>query len=263
MPEVHSAQVGRFCWFELSTTDQTAAKLFYSRLFGWTCEDMPIGPDAAYTFFRINGRDVGACCTLQPEQLQHGVPPNWLTYVAVSNVDESVAKAQSLGGTVIVPGCDVFDSGRLAVLQDPTGAVIAMWQAKVHHGVGILNDLNTFGWCELLTNDTAAATKFYTGLFGWDTMVSDAAGFSYTHWRQGGVDFGGMMAIQPQMGPIPPHWMNYLAVADCDACVAQCESLGGRVCCPPMDIPNVGRFATLMDPQGAAFSVIKLVPMAK
>lgn len=263
MPDITSARVGRFCWFELSTTDQAAAKQFYSSLFGWTCTDTPIGPDAFYTMFQLRGRDVGACCTLQAEQKAHGVPPHWLTYIAVTSVDDTVAKVTKLGGQVLVPGMDVFDSGRLGILQDPTGAVIGLWQPKAHHGVGVMNEVNTFGWSELLTNDTAKARSFYTSLFGWDTLVSSDAGFEYTHWRIGGEDFGGMMAIRPEMGPTPPHWMNYIQVADCDACVAKATSMGGKVCSPPMDIPNVGRFAVLQDPQGAAFAVIKLVPMHK
>ena len=263
MPDITSTRVGHFCWFELSTTDQAAAKQFYSGLFGWTCNDTPIGPDAVYTMFQINGLDVGACCELQPEQRAQGIPPYWMTYVAVSSVDDTVAKATALGAQALLPGMDVFDSGRLAVLQDPTGAVISLWQAKAHCGVGLMNEINTFCWSELLTNDTAAATKFYTGLFGWDTLVSSDAGFPYTHWRTAGVDFGGMMAICPEMGPIPPNWLNYIQVADCDACAAKAASLGGKIASPPMDIPNVGRFAILQDPQGATFAIITLVPMHK
>ena len=263
MPDVTSARVGRFCWFELSTTDQAAAKQFYSSLFGWSCIDSTIGPDAFYTMFQLRGRDIGACCTMQPEQSAHGVPPHWMTYVAVASVDDTVANVTALGGQALMPGCDVFDAGRLAILQDPTGAIISLWQANKHHGVGVMHEPNTFGWSELLTHDTAAATKFYTGLFGWDTMVSDAMGSAYTHWRLGGVDFGGMMAIRPEMGPIPPSWLNYIEVANCDECVAKCVSIGGRVACPPTDVPNVGRFAVLDDPQGATFAIIKLVPMHK
>ena len=263
MPDITTAQIGRFCWFELSTTDQNAAKVFYSTLFGWTIRDFAMGEYGVYTFFERNGRDAGACATLQPEQAAQGIPPYWLTYVGVTSVDDTLAKVAALGGTVIMPGMDVFDSGRFGILQDPTGAMIGLWQAKNHHGVGVIRESNTFGWSELLTNDTAAATKFYTGLFGWDTLVSEGMGMPYTHWRLNDEDFGGMMAIMPEMGPIPPNWMNYVQVDDCDACVEKATSLGGTVCSPPMDIPEVGRFAVLQDPQGATFAIIKLVPMHK
>jgi predicted enzyme related to lactoylglutathione lyase len=263
MPDITTAAPGHFCWFELSTADQPAAKQFYSSLFGWTCNDQPMGPDSFYTMFQWRGRDIGACCTMQPDQRAQGIPPYWMTYVAVASVDDTVAKAAELGGQALMPGFDVFDAGRLAILQDPTGAIISVWQAKAHQGAGVMYELNTFGWCDLLTNDTAAATKFYTGLFGWETMVSDSAGFAYTHWRLGGTDFGGMLAIRPEMGPIPPHWLNYLSVANCDECAAKATSLGGKIACPPTDIPNVGRFAVLRDPQGGTFAIIALVPMHK
>jgi hypothetical protein len=196
---------------------------------------------------------------LQPEQQAQGVPPHWMVYVAVTSADDAAARAASLGGTVIAPAFDVFDVGRMAVLQDPTGAMFCVWQAKRHTGVAAFQEPNAFSWSELLTRDTAAATKFYTSLFGWSTKVTDnPAGFSYTHWCLDGQDFGGMMAIAPQMGPVPPNWMNYISVTDCDACVAKATSLGGKLCNPPFDIPDVGRMAVLSDPQGAVFSIIHL-----
>ncbi len=263
MPEITSPQVGHFCWFELGTTDQAAAKSFYSSLFGWTWNEFPMGPDSLYTMFQLGGKDVGAAYTLQPEQKAQGVPPHWMTYVAVASADDAAARAASLGGKVLAPAFDVFDVGRMAIIQDPTGATISVWQAKKHFGVRVYAELNAFGWSELLTRDTAAATKFYTGLFGWGTMVSTGMGSPYTHWRVDGKDIGGMMAITDFMGPIPPHWMNYISVPNCDETVAKAASLGGKALFPPMDVPNVGRFAAIQDPQGAVLSVITLVPMHK
>jgi hypothetical protein len=259
MPEITASKVGHFCWFELGTSDQAGAKKFYPGLFGWTAIDHPMGPDAVYTIFQLRGRDVGACYTLQAEQKAQGVPPHWMPYVAVASADDTAAKAAALGGKVLMPPFDVFDLGRMAPIQDPTGATICIWQAKKHIGVGIYGELNTFGWSELLTPNTAAAEKFYTGLFGWGTYASNnPAGFTYTHWRVGGMDIGGMMAISPQMGPVPPHWMNYLAVTNCDEYAGKATQLGGKVVMPPRDIPEVGRFALLQDPQGAMFSIIHL-----
>ncbi len=258
MPEIHGPRIAHFCWFELATTDQAAAKRFYPGLFGWSANDFPMGPDGAYTIFQLRGRDVGAAYTLRPDQRAQGVPPHWATYVAVASADDTAAKAAALGGRVLAPPFDVFDLGRMAVLQDPTGATLCVWQAKKHFGAGLMNELNTFGWSELLTRDTAAATRFYTNLFGWGAKVSEGAGFPYTHWRVDGTDIGGMMAMNEQWGPIPPHWMNYVSVAHCDAGVAKAGQLGGKVLVPAMDIPHVGRFAVLQDPQGAALSIIQL-----
>jgi predicted enzyme related to lactoylglutathione lyase len=158
-----------------------------------------------------------------------------------------------------MPPFDVYDLGRMAVIQDPTGATISMWQAKKHIGVGVTKELNAFGWSELATRDTAAAEKFYTGLFGWGTFVSDTVGFKYTHWRVDGIDVGGMMAMDANWpANVPPHWMNYASVENCDASAKKVTELGGGVCVPPTDIPEVGRFAVVNDPQGATFSIIQL-----
>lgn len=261
--EINQAKPGSFCWFELATSDQAAAKKFYGALFGWTAQDNPMGPDGVYTIFQLRGRNVGAACGLMPDQVKHGVPPHWGTYVAVANADAAAAKATTLGATVLAGPFDVAEHGRMAVLRDPTGAVISVWQANKHQGAGLWGEEGAFCWSELYTRDTAAATKFYTALFGWKTKVTEGAGFPYTHWQNDGCDIGGMMAIMEQWGPMPPNWTNYLQVKNCDETATKATSLGGKVCVPPTDIPNTGRFAMLQDPQGAMLSVIALVPMHK
>jgi predicted enzyme related to lactoylglutathione lyase len=261
--ELNQVKPGNFCWFELATSDQTAGKKFYGGLFGWTANDVPMGPDAFYTMFQLRGRDVGAAYTLMPDQLKQGVPPHWGTYVAVANVDDAIAKAKTLGATVLAGPMDVAEHGRMAVLSDPTGAVISLWQAKQHRGVGLWGEEGAFCWSELLTRDTAAATKFYTALFGWKTKVTEGTGFPYTHWQNDGCDIGGMMAIMEEWGPMPPCWVNYVQVQNCDNTAAKATSLGGKVCMPPTDIPNTGRFAMLQGPQGAMLSVIALAAMQK
>jgi predicted enzyme related to lactoylglutathione lyase len=259
--EINNAKPGSFCWFELATSDQTAAKKFYGGLFGWTADDVPMGPHGFYTTFNLRGRKVAAAYTLMPDQAQHGVPPHWGTYVAVTGVDEATAKAKSLGATVLAGPMDVSEHGRMVVLRDPTAAVISLWQPKQHQGVGLWGEVGAFCWSELLTRDTAVAVKYYTALFGWKTKVTEGAGFPYTHWQNDGADIGGMMAIMKDWGPMPPCWVNYIQVQNCDETAAKATSLGGKVCMPPTDIPNTGRFAMVQDPQGAMFSVIALAAM--
>jgi predicted enzyme related to lactoylglutathione lyase len=261
--EINNAKPGDFCWFELATSDQAAAKKFYGGLFGWTAHDNPMGPGAVYTMFQLRGRNVGAAYALMPDQVEQGVPPHWGTYVAVTSVDEAIAKAKALGGAVLAGPMDVAEHGRMAVLRDPTEAVISLWQANQHQGVGLWGEPGAFCWSELLTRDTTAATRFYTVLFGWKTKVTDTSAFPYTHWQNNGADIGGMMAIMKEWGPMPPHWTNYVQVNNCDEAAAQAATLGGKTCMPPTDIPNTGRFAMLQDPQGAMFSVIALAPHHK
>jgi hypothetical protein len=256
MPDV-SFRPGCFCWFELATSDQAGARAFYTALLGWAVHEFPLGPGEVYTTFRLRGRDVGAAYTLHEEQRKQGVPPHWMTYVGVSSADDAAARAASLGATVIAPAFDVYDFGRMAVIQDATGAHLSLWQAKTHPGVGVHGEQGAFCWSELLTRDTAAAARFYTGLFGWTTKT-DQGQTPYTEWKLDGQPIGGMLSIQPEWGEVPPHWMNYVSVADCDATAARAKELGGKVLAGPMDVPNVGRSAALQDPQGAAFSVIHL-----
>lgn len=258
MQESVEYKPGTFCWVELATTDGEAAKKFYTQLFGWDFADNPMGPDMVYTMLKLNGKDVGALYKMTPEMTANGIPPNWLSYVSVANVDESTAKAKSLGATVLKEPFDVSTVGRMAVIQDPTGAVFALWQAGVHKGAGISNVPNSLCWNELATKDATKAGEFYSGLFGWDKNVQQMDDMTYTSFMNGDRPAGGMYEPTPEMGEIPPHWAVYFAVNDADATAARATELGATVCVPPMDIPGVGRMVAFKDPQGAAFAVIKL-----
>ena len=130
MAEFTSHAPGTFCWAELATTDQKAGVAFYRALFGWDVNEPPIGPDEVYSMFTMRGKEVGAAYTMRPEERQTGAPPHWNLYVTVANVDESVKKAEALGAKVFAPPFDVMDVGRMAVLQDPTGAVFEVWQGE-------------------------------------------------------------------------------------------------------------------------------------
>jgi uncharacterized protein len=258
MQETPTYAPGTFCWVELATTDGEAAKKFYTTLFGWSFEDIPVGPSGVYTMLKLDGKDVGALYTMPPEMTSQGIPPNWLSYALVTNADESAAKAKELGGTLMKEPFDVMDVGRMAVVQDPTGAVFALWQAGTHAGAGIVNVPNSLCWNELASPDTTKAGDFYSGLFGWTKNVQQFGPMTYTTFKNGERPAGGMYTPAPEMGNIPPHWLVYFAVEDCDTKVQQANELGAKTIAPPMDIPNTGRFAMLQDPQGAAFAIIKL-----
>jgi Predicted enzyme related to lactoylglutathione lyase len=247
MPVIEKYEPGMFCWIELATNDAAASKAFYTSLFGWTAKDMPV-PDGVYTIFQKEGHDLGALYQSKD------IPPNWSSYVNVESVDDSAKKAGYLGASVIVPPFDVMEIGRMAVVADPQGASFCLWQAKKHIGATIRGEANTLCWNELMTPDTATAGDFYKNLFGWNLKPSP----EYTEISVGSVGIGGMLQMTPDMQGTPPNWAPYFAVDDCDATVAKAKSLGAQVYVPPTDLPNVGRFAVLADPQGAAFDVIKV-----
>lgn len=258
MQEIPDYAPGTFCWVELGTTDGDAAKKFYTTLFGWDFEDHSMGPAGVYTMLKRDGKDVGALYQMPAEMTSMGIPPNWLSYASVASADEAAAKAKSLGAKLMQEPFDVMDVGRMAVVQDPTGAVFALWEARAHKGAGVVNIPNSHCWNELATPDTAKAGDFYSGLFGWGKNVQQMGPMTYTSFMNGERPAGGMYTPPPEMGEMPPHWLVYFAVDDTDAMVAKATELGATTCAPPMDIPGTGRFAILQDPQGAAFAIIKL-----
>ncbi len=249
---------GTFCWWELATTDLERSKAFYGALFGWTHNEMPVDETQVYVMFQSDGKDVAAAYRLTPEMQAKGVPRHWGVYLATDDADAAAERARSLGGTVVVEPCDVFDAGRLAVLQDPTGGAFSVWQPKAHPGAAKVNEHNAVCWNELATDDPVAAASFYAGLFGYETETHDMGHGPYTVLMREGALKGGLFRKDASMGEIPTHWMTYFSVADCDAGAERAKALGAEVVVPPTDLPTVGRFSVLRDPAGAVFSIITL-----
>ncbi len=257
MTEFDAYAPGTFCWTDLGTTDAAGAKAFYTALFGWEAVDTPAGPGMVYTMLNLRGKPVAGLYQMGPEQQARGMPTFWNSYVSVADAAASAAKAKSLGGAVLQEAFDVMDAGRMAMIQDPTGATLAVWEPKTHFGAWLANVPGTLSWNELATNDPEKAGAFYTGLFDWTAQVQEEP-FAYTTFLNGERMNGGMMQIAEDWGDVPPHWMIYFAVENCDAGVETVKQLGGQVRLPPTDIPQVGRFAVVQDPQGGVFTIIQL-----
>jgi predicted enzyme related to lactoylglutathione lyase len=258
MPTVTRYEHGAFSWAELATTDSLAAKKFYGKLFGWTFEDMPAGPGMTYTM-NLLGKE-RASALFQMGNDRKGVPPHWEAYITVDDVDAVTKKAAANGGTVVKEPFDVMDKGRMSVIKDPTGALFCLWTAKKSIGAEVIHDPGSMTWNELFTGDIERAGKFYTSTLGWTTNAHDMGPQgTYTLFnRPGGTgNVGGMMPLGPQMKGVPPHWLTYFEVKDVDASARLVSELGGKVVTPPVDIPNIGRFAIAQDPQGAAFAIYK------
>jgi uncharacterized protein len=257
--EVTSYTPGDFCWPELATTDPEGAKRFYTALFGWTVTDNEMGGGAAYSMLYRNGKDAAALYALREEMRASGLPPFWMSYVSVKSADDTAKRAQELGATVAMPPVDVGEHGRMAVVSDPTGATFGLWQPRKQIGARVMGEAGAFCWNELYTRDPARATAFYGELFGWrpEGVKMAAPPYDYTIYMLGEMRVGGMMEIPKEWGPVPPHWLVYFAVDDVDAAEAKARSLGARSVLAPADVPNVGRFTILKDPQGAAFALFR------
>lgn len=247
---------GTFSWCELMTTDIGAAKKFYGDIFGWQVQDDPMPDGGVYGMIRHADGDVGGMFGMNQEMLGQGIPPHWGSYVTVESADTTAQTVTDNGGTVVRAAFDVMDAGRMAVLSDPTGAIFSVWQPKAHTGTDHTGGrVGSMVWNELLTNDVDKAKTFYASVFGWGAKVHEA--MQYTEFQNGDVSAAGMMAIRQEFGPIPPNWVVYFGVDDCDATVAKTTDAGGACLMPPMDIPGVGRIAWLSDPQGAVFALLQ------
>jgi hypothetical protein len=258
MPEITKAAAGTFCWIELGTTDVAAAKKFYGGLFGWTLTDMPMGA-MPYSMAAVGDKRVAGLTVLSDAAKKMGAPPNWLSYVAVDDAAASAKKIASLGGKVLVGPMDI-GPGHMVVAADPTGAVFAVWQSVQSMGTFLMGEPGSLGWNELISTNEDKAVSFYKGLFGWQADATEMPGMTYTIFKQGEAMIAGSMAQPKQMAGAPSLWGVYFAVADADQAAEKATALGGKVLNPPMDIPGIGRFAVVADPQGAMFSVIKFLP---
>jgi hypothetical protein len=257
MAHIDKHPAGSFCWIELATTDQKAAKSFYSSLFGWDPQDSPMGPDEFYTIFKLEGRDAAAGYTMRPDQRAQGVPPHWMPYIAVDNADQAVNQVKQLGGTVLAPAFDVMEFGRMAVIQDPTGAYFCVWQARKNTGLGIAHVAGTLCWADLSTPDAKRAADFYSGLFGWQIMAGENDKSGYLHIKNGEHFIGGIPPAAHRPPGVPPHWLAYFWVDDVDASAAKAKQMGANLYLAPMTVEGVGRMAVIADPQGAVFAIFK------
>ena len=253
MPARDSYAQGTPNWVDLQTTDQAAAKAFYSGVFGWSFDDQPMDAGAVYSIAKIGDGQVAAIAPQSPELKAAGAPPMWNTYLAVDSVDDATAKVAAAGGTVAMEPFDVMDAGRMSFVMDPSGAPVALWQANQHIGATLVNEPGTVVWNELIT-DNPAALPFYEQVLGLTTTTTEMGEDKYTMFQVGGKEVGGTMP--PQMAGMPNHWHVYFAVADADAAAAKIRELGGSVMAGPFDTP-IGKMAVVTDPQGAAFSIFQ------
>jgi len=256
MPD-RARKPGEFCWINILTAEPAAAREFFGKLLGWTFVEMPgVGHG-----IKVQGRDIGGLFDLAGPSTPPGTPPHIGVMVKVDSADATAEKVKALGGKAMPP-FDVMDAGRMAVCFDPNGAAFDVWQPKKLAGTEVDDTLHGApSWYESLTSDVAKASPFYQKLFGWSAEDMAMPEFTYTVFKLGDVFAGGMMPILPHMGAIRSHWGTYFTVDDVDARTALAQKIGGAVEVPPMDIPNVGRFAGIKSPQGVMFYVIKYVPM--
>jgi uncharacterized protein len=257
-PETAAAlPVGRFVWHDLVTPDIEQAQKYYSDLLGWTYKEFDMGPGGTYKMVHAGGTEWGGFMPLDPQQ---GVPPHWISYVTVPDVDAAVAKAQELGGQAPVPGMDIPTIGRFAVIASPGGATVSPFKPESSQGeTDPVPAPGIFVWHELMARDPQGEGKFFTEICGWriEEMPMGERGTYFLFKRlDTGKDAGGMLAM-PAGSPAPSHWLPYIQVESADATAARTKELGGKVWVEPQDIPGVGRFTVTSDPAGAMIAFLQ------
>ena len=245
---------GTFSWVDLSATDQDAAKTFYTQLFGWQCNDNPIGEGMIYSIMSVDGKDVAAISSQPQQQRDAGVPPTWNSYISVRSADEVAERAAQLGAHVHAEPFDVLDVGRMAVVQDPQGAFVLLWEPRARIGADLVNVHGALVWNELASPDVEASSRFYSELFGWTIEPIPGSEIPYlTIKTADGHSNGGMRAQMPDE-PVP-YWLTYFGVGALGQTLAQLEQLGGRKLVGPQSIGEAGELAVVEDPQGAVFAL--------
>ena len=253
MPEKSRHTPGTPCWVDIATPDPEEAADFYAALFGW--EVRPAEQAPGYRMARLDGRPVAGLGRTGATGR-----PWWTSYFAVLDAASCVRSAAAMGAEVIDGPREVPGLGCTALLCDPAGAAFALWQAGGFHGAGLVDEPGALCWTELAVRDADAAAAFYQAIFGWEGRAARFAGEigGYTEFLAGDETVAGMVRMDDEWPPdIPPHWMGYFAVADCDESAARVEELGGTVSIPPFDGES-GRIAVADDPHGAVFSIVEL-----
>jgi predicted enzyme related to lactoylglutathione lyase len=260
MSERDGYQPGVPCWIDTWRTDAEEAVAFYSGLFGWESEDtMPPEVPGRHFMCRLRGRDIAAVAS-RPRAAP--AVTAWNTYVWVESADAAAVVAIKAGGSVVMEPFESLDGGRIAIVADPAGATIGVWQPGAHRGAQLVNEPGAWSMSQLQSPDPEGAQAFYGAVFGWE---ADTAGDEITLWRLPGYVGG-----EPEQ-PVPrdvvavmaltddqPTWMLDFWVHDADATAAKAQELGGTVVAAPFDAPPF-RHAVLADLEGAAFSVSELM----
>jgi predicted enzyme related to lactoylglutathione lyase len=247
--------VGKFVWFEHVSKHADKAKAFYGELFNWSVQDVPL-PGFTYSMIATTGgKTVGGYSPPDDDK----TPPHWLSHLLVDNAEQAVARVTKAGGKALGPAIKVGDMGIMAKVADPLGGVLCLWQPFRPDDTaddGAAPKDGELVWNELYTEDVDKSLAFYKAVGGYTVEPMDMGPMGTYHiLKTGETSRGGVM--KTPMPGVPQSWLPYVQVANADATIERAKKLGAEIKVPPSDIPNVGRFAIFVDPQGAALGIIQ------
>lgn len=255
MAERDGYDPGTPSWVDLTTPDLEGALRFYGGLFGWEFEDA--GEEAGhYHQALVRGRRVAGLGPAQP-----GSPPvaYWTTYLSGTDVDAHAAAIADAGGTVMFGPLEVTGQGRMLIAVDAEGATFGVWEPHGHKGAQLVNENAALTWNQLMSRNLDGAARFLGSVFPLAFEALPEMPFDvYRVFKVGDRVVGGMRAMPAEVpAEAPAHWLTYFWLDDVDAGAERAQELGGAVLRSPEDSPY-GRSATLRDPQGATFAVIRM-----
>jgi uncharacterized protein len=242
-----------FAWYELLTTDVSAAQSFYSKVVGWDVQDAST-PEFAYRLFSVGGTAVAGLMELPLDGRKKGATPRWVGYVAVEDLDGAVDQLTRLGGKVYVPPVD-SNVGRLAVVADPQTATLALIKGLKYGNPGAgPGGPGRVGWHELFATDAKAAFEFYGTLLSWQKVEAVTTPIeSYQLFAAGEWTMGGMLN-KIASAPVP-FWLYYFEVADLDLAMGRVRAEGGQIKRGPIELWSDIWMAHCVDAQGAVFAL--------
>lgn len=242
---------GKFVWFEHMSPDVEKAQAFYTALFGWQTNLVPMG-DQSYPIVMNRGQGIGGYRKAAGAARTH-----WICFVSVPDVDATFDAIQATGNRTLQSPTE-YGPGRMAAAADPTGASFAMWKGLEGDRPDAPTAVGDWHWAELWTTDTAKALAFYLSMLGYGVDTMSTPDGPYHLLTHGGVPRAGVMQGADAKGH--SMWLPYVAVADCNATLEKAKSLGATVMLPPTEVPGVGRFCVVIDPFGAPIGFIKVAP---
>jgi len=251
--------VGKFVWFDLLTNDMPGTKRFYEELFNWEFEGGP-SDDSFYATIIKNGTPIASVIYLKraDEKVSES---RWLSYLSVPDVDRAVDHVRQGGGVVLKKPRDFPDRGRIAVVRDPQGAILALLRAKGGDPLDSDLAIGKWMWNELWTTDVDAAITFYKTLAGFKQETIDTSpGETYRQLKLADRARAGVVPIPWE--DVKPNWLPYVAVSDISATVERAKALGGKVLIEPGETIRDDSVAVITDPFGAALA-IQILPIEK
>jgi predicted enzyme related to lactoylglutathione lyase len=203
-----------------------------------------MGGGYRYTLLKNGEKDVGG---LAAPPADRDVPPSWLTYITVDDVDAAAARVPSLGGSVLMAPYDVPTIGRVAIVADPQGGKFAAFQSLTPGATDTTPATHSFCWAAIVAKNADAIVPFYTSLFGWTPSPMGEPG--HVLFSRGEEMVGSTM--QSADTSKPTQWLNYVAVEDLGASTKKAQAAGAELVYGPVVVPNQGSYAVVTDPTGA------------